>query len=42
MKAFLLACCAIVLISVAANIMLREIGFSSAAQTSSPAVRLDQ
>jgi hypothetical protein len=42
MKAFVLACLATVAISVGANFALQEMGFSTEAQTTSPAnVRLD-
>ena len=41
MKAFVLALCAAVVITVGANLILNEIGFSAQDPTSSPSVRLD-
>lgn len=40
MKAFVTACIALVGITIGANFILNEIGFSASETTSSPAVRL--
>ncbi len=42
MKAMLIAFAAIVIISVGANLILENLGFSSAQKAAGPAVRVDQ